>query len=54
GCIAVTEVDNLQTLLKYICRNGFEHHVAMVRGDVVDILNEAIENYIGWDNYLHA
>ncbi len=54
GCIAVTEVDNLQALLKYICRNGFEHHVAMVRGDVVDILNEAIENYIGWDNYLHA
>ncbi|MBR5849924.1 MAG: fucose isomerase [Alistipes sp.] len=54
GCIAVTEVDNLQTLLKHICRNGFEHHVAMVRGDVVDVLNDAIENYLGWDNYLHA
>lgn len=28
GCIAVTEVDNLQKLMKYICKNGFEHHVA--------------------------
>ena len=29
GCIAVTKVDNLQILMKHICRNGFEHHVAM-------------------------
>ena len=34
GCIAVTKVDNLQILMKHICRNGFEHHVAMVRNDV--------------------
>ena len=34
GCIAVTKVDNLQTLMKYICKNGFEHHVAMCRGNV--------------------
>ena len=27
GCIAVTKVDNLQPLMKYICKNGFEHHV---------------------------
>ena len=24
GCIAVTKVNNLQTLMKYICKNGFE------------------------------
>ena len=48
GCIAVTKVDNLQILMKHICRNGFEHHVAMVRNDVKDILNEAIEGYLGW------
>lgn len=53
GCIAVTEVDNLQKLMKYICKNGFEHHVAMVRGHVADIVNEAIESYIGWDIYVH-
>jgi L-fucose isomerase-like protein len=53
GCIAVTKVDNLQKLMKYICKNGFEHHVAMCRGDVKNILSEAIDNYLGWDLYLH-
>ena len=53
GCIAVTKVDNLQKLMKYICKNGFEHHVAMCRTDVVDILNEAVETYLGWEMYVH-
>ena len=53
GCIAVTKVDNLQILMKHICSNGFEHHVAMVRNDVKDILNEAIEGYLGWNLYVH-
>lgn len=53
GCIAVTKVDNLQTLMKYICKNGFEHHVAMCRGNVKDILQEAIESYLGWNLYVH-
>lgn len=53
GCIAVTKVDNLQGLMKFICKNGFEHHVAMVRTDVVEILREAIDNYLGWELYVH-
>lgn len=53
GCIAVTKVNNLQKLMKYICKNGFEHHVAMVRTDVKDILEEAIGNYLGWNLYVH-
>ena len=53
GCIAVTKVDHLQKLMKYICRNGFEHHVALVRSDVVEILEDAINNYLGWDLYVH-
>ena len=53
GCIAVTKVDNLQILMKHICKNGFEHHVAMVRNDVKDILNEASEGYLGWNLYVH-
>ena len=53
GCIAVTKVDNLQQLMKYICKNGFEHHVAMCRTEVVDILQEAIETYLGWQLYVH-
>ena len=53
GGIAVTEIPNLQTLMKYMCKNGFEHHVAMVRGHVAEILEEAIGNYLGWDIYHH-
>jgi len=53
GCIAVTEVDNLQGLMKYICKNGYEHHVAMCRENVVDILEEVVDNYLGWDLYIH-
>ena len=53
GCIAVTKVDNLRSLMKYICKNGFEHHVAQCRGKVADIISEAVENYLGWDIYVH-
>ena len=53
GCIAVTKVNNLQKLMKYICKNGFEHHVGLVRGHVADILEEAIGNYLGWELYVH-
>lgn len=53
GCIAVTRVNNLQGLMKFICKNGFEHHVAMVRTNVVPILQEAIETYLGWELYVH-
>ncbi|NDV64728.1 L-fucose/L-arabinose isomerase family protein [Bacteroides sp. 224] len=51
GCIAVTEVPNLQKLMKYMCKNGFEHHVAMCRGNVQDIVLEAVETYLGWEVY---
>lgn len=54
GCIAVTKVDNLQGLMKYMCKNGFEHHVAMCRGNVKAILEEAIESYLEWDLYVHS
>jgi len=53
GGIAVSQVDNLQTLLKYMCKNGFEHHVGMTRGNVADIIEEAIDSYLGWDLYKH-
>ncbi|MBL7968303.1 MAG: hypothetical protein JNK09_14970 [Prolixibacteraceae bacterium] len=53
GGIAVCEIPNLQGLMKFMCKNGFEHHVAMVRGNVAEILEEAIGNYMGWDIYKH-
>jgi L-fucose isomerase-like protein len=53
GGIAVCEIPNLQGLMKYMCKNGFEHHVAMVRGHVAEIIDEAIGNYLGWELYKH-
>lgn len=53
GGIAVCKINNLQNLMKYMCKNGFEHHTGMVRGLVADILEEAIGNYLGWELYRH-
>jgi L-fucose isomerase-like protein len=54
GGSAVLRVQTLQTLLDYLCRNGYEHHVAMVRGHYAYALEEAIGTYLGWDLYVHA
>ncbi len=53
GGIAVCEIPKLQNLMKYMCKNGFEHHVGMVRGHVADVLEEAVGNYLGWELYKH-
>ena len=53
GGIAVTEVARLRKLLGFVARNGFEHHVAMVRGHFADAVAEATSRYLGWPTYLH-
>ncbi len=53
GSIAVAEVPDLQNLLRYICMNGFEHHVAMNRSQTAEILAEAFDTYLQWDTYYH-
>jgi L-fucose isomerase-like protein len=54
GGIAVTRVPNLQKLMKFLCKNGYEHHVAMVRGNVSSVIEEAVETYLGWELYVHS
>lgn len=53
GGIAVCKIPNLQNLMKYICGNGFEHHVAMNRTLSADVMEEALGKYLGWDVYRH-
>jgi len=53
GGIAVCKIDNLQSLMKLMCKEGFEHHVGMGRESVADIIEEATANYLGWDIYRH-
>lgn len=53
GSRAVVEVPGLQKLMHYICKNGFEHHVAMNPAHTAAILAEAFETYFGWEVYWH-
>ena len=53
GGVAICEVNNLQGLMKYLCKNGFEHHVAMGRDHVAGIIEEAVTNYLDWEVYHH-
>ena len=53
GGIAVCQVPGLRKLLATVCQNGFEHHVAMVRSHVADIVYEAATKYLGWKVYYH-
>ncbi|HEX6847873.1 MAG TPA: L-fucose/L-arabinose isomerase family protein [Chitinophagaceae bacterium] len=53
GNRAVAQINNLQGLMQYVCRNGFEHHVVMNASKTSGILREAFENYLGWETYIH-
>jgi L-fucose isomerase-like protein len=53
GGIAVTKVARLRRLLGFVARNGFEHHVAMVRGLCAEAVAEATGRYLGWPTYHH-
>lgn len=53
GNRAVAKIDNLQALMQYVCRNGFEHHVVMNASKTASVLKEAFENYLGWETHLH-
>ncbi len=53
GSRAVVRVPDLQGLLKYICKNGFEHHAAMNASHSAAVLVDAFETYFGWDVYHH-
>lgn len=53
GGYGVAQVPNLQELLRHICENGYEHHVAASHSQVAHILEEAFDTYLDWDVYLH-
>jgi len=54
GGYGVMEIEHLQTLLSYICRVGFEHHVAVSMSETADAIAEAMGNYLAWDVYRHT
>ena len=43
----------MQKLLKHICNNGYEHHVAVNRSHFGRAVADALQNYKGWETYHH-
>ena len=54
GGVGVCEVPQLQALLDFLCRNGFEYNVAMNRGCYAEAVAEAFDKYFGWEVYNHS
>jgi len=54
GSRAVVEIPELQNLLRYICRYGFEHHAAINASHTSEILAEAFDRYLNWEVYHHS
>ena len=54
GGAGVVEIPSLQRLLRHICLNGFEHHVASTFSHVAGAVHEATTRYLGWDVLRHA
>ena len=54
GGAGVVKIHNMQALLRHICENGFEHHVAAnLSAGAAAAVYEAATKYLGWDIYYH-
>jgi len=53
GGYGVVKIAGLQKLMQYVCKNGYEHHVAVNRSQQGTAIAEALANYKGWEVYHH-
>ena len=53
GGAGVVEIPGLQKLMRFICENGFEHHVAANMSNVAEAVHEAGSKYLGWEMAFH-
>ena len=53
GTRAVARVPKLDRLMRYVCAEGFEHHVVMSASRTASVLAEAFQRYLGWETYHH-
>lgn len=49
GCSAVFRRPDAEAMLRYMCKNGYRHHVAIAPGSWSRAINEAFENYLDFD-----
>src|ERR1700733_6793156 len=54
GTKAVVQVPRLPDLMRYICRNGFEHHAAMTGAHCAGAITEGLRNYLAWEVMHHS
>ena len=54
GGAGVVQIPNMQKLLRFICENGFEHHVAANFSHCAGAVEEAAGNYLGWQMSHHS
>jgi L-fucose isomerase-like protein len=54
GGYGVVRVPRLQELLRFICEQGFEHHVAVNQTTVAAPVYEALTKYLGWTVHYHS
>ncbi len=53
GGAGVVRIPEMQKLLRYICENGFEHHVAANFSQVAPAVAEATQRYLNWTTHVH-
>ena len=53
GGYGVIEVPEFQKLLHFICKNGYEHHVAATKAPVAAAIDDALSTYLGWQTFHH-
>ena len=49
GCAGVARIDNLENVLMHVGREGHRHHVSVTPGNVLAPIQEAFEQYLGFD-----
>lgn len=53
GGHGVVRIPEMQRLMQFVCRNGFEHHVSVSRSRCGRAVAGALGNYKGWEVYYH-
>jgi L-fucose isomerase-like protein len=53
GGAGVLEIPKPQNLLRYVCKNAFEHHVAASFSQTAGAVYEAANTYLGWKMHYH-
>jgi len=53
GGYGVVKIPGLQRLMRYVCENGYEHHVSVNRSHTARAVVDALGTYKGWPVYHH-